>query len=300
MKSAFLKIVLFPLDLVFLTLDAWVITSRRIKQTFKKEKDQPCHFCQGDDHSESPHPVRSVLKYRNTWLVKLLSPCIRFKRVDGRRIAFCKQEGGFTKPPALVPMVALLMIAVWLGGGLGILYGLSSDREHFWGNFITFFSPSSMDDGGSDEVDFLEAGDSQLNPERAERYYRDGVKALDQFKFPDAQVFLKRAIQNFPTDAKYHYALARAFFGTRQFVDGEASLRRALEFDPELVDAMLMLSELLQGQEKSGEAYTHAAKALELEPDNLRAVRMNAALLAARGDKETVRTLMGQLQEKDS
>jgi len=299
MKSSFLKVILFPLDLVFLTLDSWVITFRRIKRILKKEKDQPCHFCQGDDHSESPHPVRSVLKYQNGWLVKLLSPCIRFKRIDGRRVAMCKQEGGFTRPPAIVPLVAVLMLTFWLGGSLGILYGLSSDKEHFWGNFVTFFSPSSMSTGEDDEVDFLEAGDSQLNPERAERYYRDGIKALDQFKFPDAQVSLKRAIQNFPTDPKYHYSLARAFFGTRQFVDGEASLRRALEFDAEHVDALLMLAELLQGQEKAGEAYTHASKALELEPDNLRAVRMNAALLAARGDKETVRGLMEQLKTED-
>ncbi|GEM_PF-796922 len=299
MKSAVLKILLFPLDLVFLTLDAWVITSRRILRIFKKEKDQPCHFCQGDDHSESPHPVRSVLKYQNEWMVKLLSPCVRFKRIDGRRIGLCKQEGGFTRPPALVPIVALLMVTLWLGGGLGLLYALSSDRANFWGNFVTFFNPSSMDSGEEEDVDFLEAGDSQLNPERAERYYREGVKALDQYKFPDAQVFLKRAIQNHPTKAEYHYALARAFFGTRQFVDGETSLRRALEFEEEHVDALLMLAELLQGQEKAGEAYTHAAKALELEPENLKAVRMNAALLAARGEKDAVRGLMDQLLSED-
>jgi predicted Zn-dependent protease len=300
MKDNLLKILLFLLDLIFLTLDSWIITSRRIKRIFKKEKDQPCHFCQGDDHSESPHPVRSVLKYRNGWLVKVISPCVRFKRKDGRRFALCKQEGGFTRPPAIVPLVAILMLCFWIGGLLGILYGFSSDREHFWGNFVTFFNPSSMDDGTNDEIDFLEGGQTQLNPERAERYFLDGIKALDQFKYAEAQVNFKRAIQSFPSEPNYHFQLAKALFGTGQTVDGEASLRRTLELDGDHVQALLLMAQLMEQKQNSSEALANAAKALELEPDNLVAVRMNAGLLAAKGETEPVRVLIDKLLKDDS
>ena len=298
MKNILLKIALFPLDLIYLTMDAWVITVRRIKRSIKKEKDQPCHFCQGDDHSESPHPVRSVLKYQNGWMVKKISPCIRFKRVDGRRMAFCKQEGGFTRPPALVPAVAVGMAGLWMAAFLGILYGLSSDRENFWSNPVSFFSPQTMN-SEEEEVDFLEAGDTQLNPERADRYYREGRKALDQFNYPQAQVKLKRAIQSNPTDPKLHYNLARALFGTGQILDGETSLRKTLEFDPDHVDALLMLAELTNQRQKPGEAFEYATRALELEPDNLQALRLNTSVRAARGDREEARELLDKLVAMD-
>jgi tetratricopeptide (TPR) repeat protein len=190
-------------------------------------------------------------------------------------------------------------VFVWGGSFIGVLYGFSSDRDHFWGNFVTFFNPRALDTE-EDEIDFLEAGEAQLNPERADRYYRDGRKALDQFKFAQAQVSFKRAIQSNPTDPKLHYNLARAYFATGQTVDGEASLRKTLEFDPKHVEALLLLAELMNSRERADEANKYASLALQEEPDNLNAVRLNASLLAARSDREAVRPLLDQLLAKDS
>lgn len=296
MTKTFLKILLFPLDLVFLTVDSCIITFRRIKRLLKREKDQPCHLCQGDDHSDTPHPVRSVLKYRNEWMVKLLAPCVRFKRIDGRRIALCRQEGGFTRPPAAAPLLAVFLILFWMSGCLGALLLVSSNPESFLANFVTFFDPGRLE-SGEEEPDFLELDETRFNPERAERYFLSGVKSLDQGKVPKAQVEFKNAIQYYPTDPKLHFHLARALLATGQVVEGESSLRKTLEFDPDHVEALLLLARRMERKENRGQALEFAGRALELEPENIEALRLNAGLLASRGDRGRVRVLADRLLE---
>jgi len=298
LKSIFLKIILFPLDLIYLTVDSCIIGFRSIKRVLKREKDQPCHFCHGDDHSESPHPVRSVLKYQNEWMVKLLEPSIRFRRKDGRRFAICLQEGGFTRPPVRAPLTAVVMVCFWTFGVFGVLKTMSSDPTRFWGNFVAFFNPAGVEQGNEDP-DFLELGESRLNPERAERYFHSGTKYLSQQKFPEAQVDFKNAIQSNPTDANLHYHLAKAYLGTGMGVRAESSLRRAVDLDPNHVEALLLLAELMQRQSNQGEALEYASRALELEPENLDAIRATAGLLAARGQKEDVRPLLNKLLAMD-
>lgn len=292
------QIFLFPLDLIYLTVDAWIIGSRYMVRLFRKEKEQRCHFCQGDDYTEPDHAVRSVLKYQNIWLVRLVSPCIREKRSGKRRHTYCVREGGYTKASPAAPVLAVGMPCFWALLLFGSLYLLSSDRDNFASNFITFFSPQRTM-GGGDELDFLELGDVRLNPERAERYYTSGRRHFDQQNFQNAEVDFKIAIQNNPTDARSHYFLGRSLLMRGQLTHGEASIRRALEFNEEHVEALLIMAELLERREARGEALARANKALELEPNNVRAVRMGAALAASMGDAERTRTLADQLLTLD-
>lgn len=295
----FKNILFFPLDLLYLTLDSWVMTVRYLKSKFRKEKDQRCHLCQGEDHSEADHIVRSVLKYQNTWLITRLSPCIRFKTENNKRVARCRREGGYTKVKPAVPLVALAMTFFWIGGTLGILRAASSEPDRFWANFITFFNPARTL-GDNTETDFLELGDARLNPEKAERYYLSGVRHFDKQNFPNAQVDFKIAIQSNPTDPKLHFYLARSLLAVGQLVQGEASIRRTLELDENHLEANLIMAELLERRENRADALTHARKALAIDPENLRAIRMNAALEAALGNRDTVRTLIDKLLDRDA
>jgi len=292
------NILLFPLDLLYLTVDAWIMSLRYLKSKIRREKDQRCHFCQGEDHGEADHVVRAVLKYRNGWLVTRLSPCIRFKTEGSKRVARCRREGGYTKVSPLTPLFALALSFFWVGGTLGILRAASSEPEHFWANFVTFFNPSRTLGRGGD-TDFLELGEARLNPERAERYYLSGVRHFDRQNFNNAQVDFKIAIQSNPTDPKLHFNLARSLLAVGQLVQGEASVRRTLELDPDHLEANLIMAELLERRENRGEALTHARRALAINPENLRALRMNAALEASLGNQDTVRDLMDRLLVRD-
>lgn len=293
------NILLLPLDLIYLTVDAWIMSLRFLKSKFRREKDQRCHFCQGEDHSEANHVVRAVLKYRNGWLVTRLSPCIRFKTEGGKRIARCRREGGYTKVSPLTPLIALILTAFWVGGTLGILRSASSEPEHFWSNFVTFFNPSRTL-GRDGETDFLELGEARLNPERAERYYLSGIRHFDRQNFNNAQVDFKIAIQSNPTDPKLHFNLARSLLAVGQLVQGEASIRRTLELDPEHLEANLIMAELFERRENRSEALVHARRALAIDAENIRAIRMNAALEAALGNQESVRELMDRLLIRDA
>lgn len=299
MKALLTKIAFFPLDLIYLTLDATIISVRVIKRVFKKQKLQRCHFCQGEANQEANHPVRSVLKYQNKWMVRLLSPCIRFKADGKRQLGFCQNEGYYTRPPAYVPLVALGMISFWLLGSLGLLMATSSDPDNFGKNFISTFVPSTLGES-EDEINFLEQGDTQLNPERAERYFLMGVKALDKQNIPEAQVNFKIASQSNPTDPDIHFHLAKSYFAMGQQVQGEASLRKTLELDAEYVEALLQMAQLMEQRENRQEALNYAKTALEKAPDNLQAIRMNAGLSAVSGDTETARTLMDQLYAREA
>lgn len=299
MKQILFKILFFPLDLIYLTLDASIISWRRAASAVKKKKVQRCHFCQGEANQEANHPVRSVLKYQNKWMVRLLSPCIRFKSEGKRQIGYCQREGYMTRPPVYVPLVAVGMMVFWLCAIIGILYSTSSDPENFGKNFISTFAPSMLGDD-EQEINFLEQTETQLNPERAERYFLMGVKAMDQQNIPEAQVNFKIATQSNPTDPRIHFNLAKSYFALGQQVQGEASVRKTLELEPEHVEALLLLAQLMEARENRMEALALAKKALEKDPENLQAIRMNAGLSAVSGDQETARILMDKLYVKDA
>jgi len=298
MKNILFTILFFPLDLLYFTIDAGIVSWRFLKRIFRGKKTQKNHFCEGEDTGETPHVVRTVLKYQNKWMVRILAPCIVFKRDGQRRIGFCKCHGGYYRAPFYVPFLYLLLLSVW---GIAIFWGLrsvSSDPENFGRNFISTFNPSSLKNDAT-EGGLLEAGESRLNPERAERYYLSGVRYLDQRKFANAQVDLKIAIQSNPQDAKLHYSLARAFLGMGQVRQAESSLRKTIELDENHVEALLLLSEVVQQQQNPEEAKELASRALSLAPDNLQAIQLNASQLAAEGNREQVRPLMETLLERD-
>ncbi|MDF3127742.1 tetratricopeptide repeat protein [Kiritimatiellaeota bacterium B1221] len=298
MKQILFKIIFFPLDLLYFTADSCIVTWRMIKRLLKKKKQQRCHFCQGESNQEDDHPVRSVLKYQNKWMVTLLTPCVYFKKVGKRTLGFCKNDGYMTRPPVWVPFITVGMICFWVFGSYLVLRGFSSDPDNFGKNFVSTFAPSTL--GEEDEnVDFLNQTAVRLNPERAERYFLSGLKYFDQGKYPNAQVDFKIAIQENPTEANYHFHLAKAYRVMGQEVKAIGSIEDTLEYDPEHVEAMLLLAQYMENREDRVEALKLAAKALELEPDNLMAIRMNAGLLAAGGEKEKTRELMDKLYAMD-
>jgi len=293
------KIMLFPLDLLYLTVDAWVVGYFYLLRVVRREKDQRCHFCRGEDNSEPGHTVRSVLKYQNIWLVRLLQPCLRLESGGPKRQVICSREGGYTKASALAPVLAVGLTLFWWGLLLGALTSVSSEPEHFWSNFVTFFNPArSM--GRQNDPDFLEPAEGRLNPDRAERYYLSGIRFFDRQEFARAQVDFKIAIQSNPNDPKLHYHLARSLFAVGQFVQGEASVRQTLQLDPNHADALLLMAEILERREDRSGALSHANRALAQRPDHIPGIRMVLALSASRGDLETARALSDRLLKLDS
>lgn len=298
MKPLFLKVICFPLDLFYLTLDGSISTWRTITRVIKRQKAQHCHLLQGESNQDAPYPVRSVLKYQNKWLVKFIAPYIHFKKSDHRVMGFCKTEGDLVRPPLRVPFLTLALYVCWGLAVVGILTAISSDPDNFGRNFISFFSPSALGNQNQDP-DFLEQQDTQLNPEKAERYFLSGIRFFDQQNYPSAQVDFKIAIQSNPLDPNLHFHLAKAYLAMGQTVQGEASVRKTLEFDEDHVEALLILSELMERRENRAEALAHAEKALELDPENQQAIRLNAGLRAGMGDREMTRVLMDKLYAMD-
>jgi len=294
------RVFLFPLDLLYLTVDAWIIAYFYILRLLRREKDQRCHFCRGEDNSEPGHMVRSVLKYQNLWILKFLQSCLRVKSGSGAKpVVVCMREGGYTKASPLVPVLAVGLTFFWCGIVLGTLKAVSSEPEHFWSNFITFFNPAGAF-GGDSDLDFLEGGEVWLNPDRAERYYLSGIRFFDRQEFARAQVDFKIAIQSNPGDAKLHYHLARSLFAVGQFVQGEASIRQTLQLEPDHADALLIMAEILERREDRAGALNQAKRALAQRPEHIPSVRMVLALSASLGDLDTARVLADQLIKLDS
>lgn len=292
------KTLLFPLDVLYLTVDAWIVGYLYVRRLMLREKDQRCHFCRGEDHSEPGHPVRSALRYQNFWIVKLLAPCLRLSTKSGPRRISCCREGGYTRATALAPALALGLTLFWWGLILGSLKAASSEPDQFWANFITFINPARTL-GANRGTDFLELGDARLNPERAERYFMTGVRHFDRQEFARAQVDFKIAIQSNPSDANLHYHLARSLFAMGQMVQGEASIRQALQLDANHAGSLLIMAEILERREDRAGALRHAKRALENRPDHLQSLRMVTALAASTGDLELARASADQLLALD-
>lgn len=144
MKKALLSILLFPVDLLYFTIDGGIITWRSIRRISKKEQTQKCHFSEGEAVSETPHIVRSVLKYQNKWLVRLLAPHIHFQKQGPHIIALSQSREGYIRPPVSASLYFFGICAVWGVLIFGSLMAVSSDRGNFMGNFLSTFNPDSL------------------------------------------------------------------------------------------------------------------------------------------------------------
>jgi len=111
-------ILVFPLDLVFLTVDAIRITWDMYYYRFRRRyREQPCIHCRGRDNGFVPRPPPPGLrKYCNPGLGAWLQPCIRKQCGHRGRLRWaCGREGGYVVYAMWVPVLALALIGLWLG-----------------------------------------------------------------------------------------------------------------------------------------------------------------------------------------
>ena len=111
MKRFFYTILMFPVDLMRLTIDVWRFTLER--PAYRGE--QPCIYCRGCDNSETPRVMSYRIRYWNLWMPRLLHPDLRKKSSSStlRPLPVCHREGGYLRLPFYIPILALLLAGFW-------------------------------------------------------------------------------------------------------------------------------------------------------------------------------------------
>lgn len=111
-----LNLLLFPLDLIYLTVDAIRISMDIIMYApLRGGGDQPCIHCKNRDCGYRPRRLPAGLrKYRNRWLGCWLQPCIKRKKnsKEGPR-RFCHQDGAFVTYSKWIHLLTLFCLAAW-------------------------------------------------------------------------------------------------------------------------------------------------------------------------------------------
>ena len=112
----FLCILLFPVDLALLTVDAWRMTLEGFPYRKKcRLPYQPCIYCRGLDFELCPRPVQGRIRCWNPWLLKALHPELRIKFHPRRLrpLVFCGCENGYVHTPRFIPFLAMLLALGW-------------------------------------------------------------------------------------------------------------------------------------------------------------------------------------------
>ena len=93
----------------------------------------------------------------------------------------------------------------------------------------------------------------------------------------DRQVNVERLISSLevkakrnPQDAATHYALAHAYFTSRQFSKGESELQRVLDLQPQNTSALMDLAAAYLREDRSKDAQDEFTKLLAIEPNSAR------------------------------
>ncbi len=89
-----------------------------------------------------------------------------------------------------------------------------------------------------------------------------------------------------PQDAATHYALAQAYFNSRQFSKGESELQRVLELQPQNTNAMMELAAAYLREDRAKDAQDEFTKLLAVEPNNAPGHYGMGLAMAAQGNHE--------------
>ncbi len=109
----------------------------------------------------------------------------------------------------------------------------------------------------------------------------------------DQQVNVERSISSLeikakrnPQDAATHYALAHAYFTSRQFSKGESELQRVLDLQPQNTSALMDLAAAYLREDRSKDAQDEFTKLLAIEPNSARGHYGMGLAMAGQGNHE--------------
>lgn len=111
-----------------------------------------------------------------------------------------------------------------------------------------------------------------------------GLKALDEKRYPDAVDSLSKAIAADPKDFSLHFNLALAYSLMGKNADAIPEYKKTLELKPDLYEAQLNLGISLLREKQPAEAAPYFAKAAGEKPGEYRANYYLAAALLGTGD----------------
>jgi tetratricopeptide (TPR) repeat protein len=115
-------------------------------------------------------------------------------------------------------------------------------------------------------------------------FYTDGVKALNEKRYPDAVKDFTNAVAAEPNDYTAHFNLALAYSLTGQRTKAAAEYRKTLELKPGLFQAELNLGIVLLGLQQTAAARDQLAAAVSAKPQDYRANYFLGDALLKTGD----------------
>lgn len=301
MWSFIKKIVLFPLDLIYLTVDLFVICGLWLYwRLIKRTSMQPCRFLKGEQLDDQPAVVRSALRYKNTWMVRMIAPHIRISSVEGRKLPVTKEEEPYARYPFYDFVILLAVVGFW---GVLLQVGLNAvtPKDDF-GNPIEGASPLSffMPDRGKTE-NLRASGDQETrhNPTRAAKYYNRAMKQIAREEYKQALVNLRIAQDANNLDPNILYELGMVWGALGQFVKSKEVLEAALERDANHTKSLLALSELYRRKNDLPYARKLAELALASDVNSVDALQANAVIAALEGNLEQAKAQAEQVVAKD-
>lgn len=119
--------------------------------------------------------------------------------------------------------------------------------------------------------ELLKAGpadaESQLDPDAADRSYRQGVELYKQKKYEEAEGHLREAVNLDPFSPNIHYALANILLARNQVYDAIREYEQTVELQPDLFVPLRNLAILYQKKGFRNKAVEMWERALRCSPD---------------------------------
>jgi superkiller protein 3 len=144
------------------------------------------------------------------------------------------------------------------------------------------------------------ATDLAKSSSNLDHQYLAAAAMVQEREFGLAIRILEPYVQQRPSDAMGHLALALAYLGQQRFSDGKEKLEQALHLNPSLAEAEYQLGELANKDGSPSEAIQHLEKAAQLQPGHAKAQLLLGTLYLQSGDLEKARMTLEKAQAADS
>jgi len=112
----------------------------------------------------------------------------------------------------------------------------------------------------------------------------DGLKALDEQRYPEAAEIFTKAVAADPKDFSAHFNLALAYTFLKKDAEAVAEYRKVLELKPGLYQAELNLGQVLLRDQQAADALPHLEAAAKAKPDQFRPVLYAGEAALATGE----------------